>query len=161
MKKLAYLVIHCTATPESREVTAADITRWHTSPKPAGRGWKKVGYTDLIMTTGELVNLTPFDQDDDKEAWEITNGVAGINEISHHIVYAGGTDSKGKPKDTRTPRQQLAMADYVRYAVTRWPKIKVAGHNQFDPGKACPSFDVPKWLRSLNIPERNIYAPAL
>ena len=49
MAKMKYLVIHCTATPEGREVTAADIRHWHCDP-PAkgGRGWKQVGYTDLV-----------------------------------------------------------------------------------------------------------------
>ncbi|RHB24096.1 lysozyme, partial [Bacteroides stercoris] len=32
MAKLKYLVIHCTATPEGREVSSADIRKWHTSP---------------------------------------------------------------------------------------------------------------------------------
>ncbi len=50
MAKLKYLVLHCTATPEGREVTSADIRRMHLSPVSAagGRGWKQVGYTDLI-----------------------------------------------------------------------------------------------------------------
>ena len=47
MAKLKYLVLHCTATPEGREVTADDIRRWHTAPVAAGgRGWRRVGYTD-------------------------------------------------------------------------------------------------------------------
>ncbi|MFR6683342.1 MAG: lysozyme, partial [Phocaeicola massiliensis] len=49
MAKLKYLVIHCTATAESREVSSADIRRWHTAPvSEGGRGWKQVGYTDLF-----------------------------------------------------------------------------------------------------------------
>ena len=41
MAKLKYLVIHCTATAESREVSSADIRRWHTAPvSEGGRGWK-------------------------------------------------------------------------------------------------------------------------
>ena len=49
MAKLKYLVIHCTATPEGREVSSADIRKWHTSPvSQGGRGWKQVGYLSLI-----------------------------------------------------------------------------------------------------------------
>ena len=59
MAKLQYLVIHCTATPEGREVSAADIRRWHTSPAPAGRGWKQVGYTDLFHLDGRVERLVP------------------------------------------------------------------------------------------------------
>ena len=29
MAKLKYLVLHCTATPEGRDVTAAQIRQWH------------------------------------------------------------------------------------------------------------------------------------
>ena len=32
--RIERLVIHCTATPEGRELTAADIRRMHCSPKP-------------------------------------------------------------------------------------------------------------------------------
>ena len=32
MGKLKYLVIHCTATPEGREVSGAEIRAWHTNP---------------------------------------------------------------------------------------------------------------------------------
>lgn len=44
MAKLKYLVIHCTATAESREVSSADIRRWHTaSVSEGGRGWETGG----------------------------------------------------------------------------------------------------------------------
>lgn len=36
MGTLRYLVIHCTATPCGREVTGAEIRRWHTSPVSQG-----------------------------------------------------------------------------------------------------------------------------
>ena len=31
-KPMKYLVIHCTATPEGREVSSADIRHWHCDP---------------------------------------------------------------------------------------------------------------------------------
>jgi len=158
MAKLKYLVLHCTATPEGREVTASDIRNWHLSPPPKGRGWKKVGYSAMFHLNGNLEILTPFDQDDDVEAWEITNGVAGINSISRHVVYSGGMDKSMKSaKDTRTEAQKLAMANFVKQTIAAHPKILVAGHNQFDKSKACPSFDVPTWLRIIGISEKNIY----
>ena len=41
---MKYLVLHCTATPEGREVTSGEIRHWHTDPvKKGGRGWKQVG----------------------------------------------------------------------------------------------------------------------
>ena len=155
--KLELLVIHCTATPEGREVTRDDIERWHTLPVSlGGRGWKQVGYSDMIMLDGELVNLVPYNDDNEVDPWEVTNGVKGINGKARHIVYVGGTDSKGNAKDTRTVPQLSTMIDYIDDMIEKHPDIKIAGHNQFAP-KACPSFDVPTWLEELGIPDKNIY----
>jgi len=157
-KPLTYLVIHCTATPEGRDVTSDEIRRWHTSPPPKGRGWKQVGYADMIHLDGRVENLVPYNDDDIVDVWEITNGASGINSISRHVVYVGGVDANDvkKARDTRTWLQELAMIKYVKETIARHPNIKVAGHNQFAK-KACPSFDVPKWLSAIGIPKKNIY----
>jgi hypothetical protein len=155
-KAIKYLIIHCTATPEGREITEDDIRLWHLSPPPRGKGWKQVGYTDLFHLNGDSTRLVDNNENGWVESGEITNGVTGINNVSRHIVYAGGTDRYLNPKDTRTNDQQIAMRDYVMDFVARFPEVKVAGHNQFS-AKACPSFDVPKWLREIGVPETNIY----
>ncbi|MDR2038971.1 MAG: N-acetylmuramoyl-L-alanine amidase [Bacteroidales bacterium] len=148
---VVYLVIHCTATPEGREVTGEDIRRWHTMPvSRGGRGWKQVGYTDLIHLDGTIERLVPNNEDEWIDPWEITNGVKGINSISRHIVYAGGLDRNGKPKDTRTAAQQEAMRRYVLDFMQCFPGVEVKGHNDFA-NKDCPCFDVSGWLEQLNI----------
>lgn len=156
--KLQYLVLHCTATPAGMRVTPEDIRFWHTSAPPKGRGWRQVGYSDMILLDGTLVNLVPYNDDDNVDRWEITNGVAGINSQSRHVVYVGGTDKQLKAKDTRTPEQLQTLSDYVRRTILKHPDIKVAGHNQFA-AKACPSFSVPLWLSSIGVDTRNIYKP--
>lgn len=158
MSKIKFLILHCTATPEGREVTKQDIVKWHTSPvSEGGRGWSKCGYSDMFDLKGKIVNITPYDQDDDIEGFEITNGATGTNSFSRHVVYAGGLSKDGKtPKDTRTPEQLLAMENYVKQVVSAYPNILVAGHNQFA-NKACPSFDVPTWLRTIGVNEKNIF----
>ena len=153
MGKLKYLVIHCTATPEGREVTAADIRRWHTAPKPTGRGWKQVGYTDLFLLDGSVERLVQNNEDDNVDNWEITNGAAGYNSISRHIVYAGGMSADNqRPQDTRTAAQKEALKRYVLDFHRKHPTVKIVGHNQLA-AKACPSFDVAAWLRSIGIKE--------
>jgi hypothetical protein len=155
--RLKYLVIHCTATPEGREVSSADIRKWHLSPAPAGRGWKQVGYTDLFHLNGGTERLVDNNEDANVDPWEVTNGATGINSISRHIVYVGGLTKDGKQaKDTRTLDQLNTMKRYVLDFVHRFPEAKVAGHNQFA-AKACPSFDVPAWCRKIGVPEVNIY----
>ena len=158
MAKIKYLVIHSTATPEGRDVSKADIVKWHTGPKSkGGRGWSRVGYSDLINLAGELINLRSWDQDDNISSEELTNGAKGFNSVSRHVVYAGGTDKAyKKAKDTRTPAQGDALLVYVKFMILMHPHIKVLGHNQIST-KACPSFDVSAWLHGNCINIDNIY----
>ena len=149
---MQYLVIHCTATPEGREVSAAEIRRWHTAPvSQGGRGWKQVGYTDMVHLDGCVERLVDNNEDAQVDPWEVTNGAKGYNSISRHIVYVGGCDKAGKPKDTRTEAQREALKRYVEDFHARFPQVKIVGHHELNPGKACPSFDVPTWLRSIGI----------
>lgn len=150
--RLKYLVLHCTATPEGREVTGADIRRMHLSPvSQGGRGWKQVGYTDIIHLDGTVERLAGNNEDANVDPWEITNGAKGYNSVSRHVVYAGGmTKDMSKPKDTRTPAQLRAMENYVKDFHKRFPSVRIIGHNEVA-AKACPSFDVRKWLKSIGI----------
>ena len=153
MARLQYLVIHCTATPEGREVTSAAIRHWHTDPvSKGGRGWKQVGYTDMIHLDGTVERLVKNNEDANVDPWEITNGAKGYNSISRHVVYVGGVDANNvkKARDTRTPAQKEALKKYVLDFHRRFPKVKIVGHNQLS-AKACPSFDVSKWLKEIGI----------
>ena len=152
MANLKYLILHSTATPEGREVTSAQIRAWHTNPiSRGGRGWKQVGYTDMIHLDGTIERLVENNEDAWVDPWEITNGASGYNSISRHVVYVGGVTKDGKtPKDTRTPQQLEAMEDYVRDFHRRFPHVRIIGHREVS-ATACPSFDVQKWLKSIGI----------
>ena len=145
-KKLKYLVVHCTATPAGREVTKADIEKWHLQE----RGWSKVGYSDMIHLDGSLENLIPFDQDDEVDQWEISNGAAGYNSISRHVVYVGGLNG-----DTRTEAQKKTLQTYIQYMLLRHPDIKVIGHNEVST-KSCPSFSVEQFCKSFGVECKNL-----
>lgn len=143
MKRIERLVIHCTATPEGREVKASDIRRWHCAQPPVGRGWKQVGYTDMVHLDGTVERLVRNNEDEWVDPWEITNGAKGYNATSRHIVYVGGCAADGKtPKDTRTAAQKASMLRYVQDFRRRFPKAGVVGHRDLNPGKACPCFNV-------------------
>lgn len=151
MNKIERLVIHCTATREGREVSGDEIRHWHTDPvSKGGRGWKQVGYTDMIHLDGQIERLVKNNEDANVDPWEITNGASGFNSTSRHVVYVGGLAPDGKtPKDTRTAQQLAAMTNYVIDFHHRFPTVKIVGHNELNPAKACPSFDVQQWLRSI------------
>lgn len=155
MGKLKYLVLHCTATPEGRKVTSDDIRAWHTNPvSKGGRGWRQVGYTDMIHQDGWVERLVDNNEDMNVDPWEVTNGAAGYNSTSRHVVYVGGVARDGKtPKDTRTSAQLKAMEAYVKDFHRSFPSVRIIGHNELA-AKACPSFDVQKWLQSIGIRQK-------
>lgn len=110
-----------------------------------------VGYTDLVHLDGRIERLVDNNEDANVDTWEITNGAAGINSISRHIVYVGGVAADGKTaKDTRTAAQRTALERYVKDFHARHPSVRIIGHNEVA-HKACPSFDVQVWLREIGL----------
>lgn len=136
-------------------MSAADIRRWHTSPlSKGGRGWKQVGYTDMIHLDGRIERLVDNNEDNWVDDWEVTNGVAGYNSVSRHVVYVGGVAKDGKtPRDTRTAAQLKAMEEYVKSFHTAHPGVRILGHNDLA-AKACPSFKVGEWLKTIGINQK-------
>ena len=105
----------------------------------------------MVHLDGRVERLVDNNEDACVDTWEVTNGAAGYNSISRHIVYVGGCDKAGKPKDTRTKAQREALNRYVEDFHARFPQVKVIGHHDLNSAKACPSFNVSKWLREIGI----------
>ena len=139
MRDIDYIVLHCTATPQT--ATVESIRRyWRENLK-----WKSPGYHYIIDTNGKRHILETI--------LKPTNGVRGYNDRSIHISYIGGIDSKGKAKDTRTPAQKQETECLLRELLETLPcRPDILGHRDF-PGvaKDCPSFDVQKWLKEIGL----------
>lgn len=132
MRKIKYIVIHCSATPEGRDIDAQTIKGWHLK-----RGWCDIGYHYVIKLNGVI--------EDGRPEAQIGAGVQGYNKHAIHICYVGGCDENMKPKDTRTLQQDLAMVNLVQTLKENYPNAKVLGHRDFpNVAKACPSFDAIK-----------------
>ena len=146
--ELKYLIIHCTATREGMEVSSDKLRKMHTAPiSQGGRGWKQVGYTDMIHLNGTVERLVKNNEDGVVDPREVTNGAKGYNSTSRHIVYVGGLDATGKPKDTRTSSQLKSLRKYVADFKLKHPTVKIIGHRDVNKNKACPCFDVAKWMK--------------
>lgn len=130
MREINKIIIHCSATPEGREHTVADITAWHKA-----RGFATIGYHWVIYLDGTIHEGRPEEQ--------IGAHTTGQNQNSIGICYIGGTDANGKAKDTRTDKQKVALIALVNELKEKYPKASVHGHCEFA-AKACPSFDVKK-----------------
>lgn len=128
MRPIDEIIVHCSATEAGKDFKAADIRRWHIE----GNGWKDIGYHYVIDIDGTIEVGRPIDQ-------------AGAHTTNHDkttigICYVGGLWN-GKPKDTRTLKQQAAMVQLIRSLKVCFPTIKkVSGHRDYA-NKACPCFD--------------------
>jgi N-acetylmuramoyl-L-alanine amidase len=129
MRQINRIIIHCTATPEGRDHTAKEIDRWHKA-----QGWSGIGYHYVIRLDGTVESGRPIDK--------VGAHVKGHNADSIGVVYVGGCDKAMKPKDTRTPAQKEALRELVAKLKGSYLTATVHGHNEFDKGKACPSFNV-------------------
>lgn len=134
-RKIDKIILHCTATPEGRESDVAEITRWHKN-----RGFATIGYHYLVKLDGTIEN--------GRSIHEVGAHAKGHNRTSVGVVYVGGVDDNGKPKDTRNAEQLMALANLLDALMEMYPNATLHGHNEFA-NKACPSFDVQKeydWL---------------
>ena len=138
MRKIDKIFIHCSATPEGRDIKMETIKSWHVK----GRGWRNIGYHFVIELDGMLRPGRPMEQ--------IGAGVKGHNENSIHVCYVGGLDKNKKPMDTRTDAQRETLNTIVAGLQKEYPDASVHGHNEFS-SKACPSFDVQKEFGGVKI----------
>ncbi len=124
------IIIHCTATPEGRNVTVEQLRDWHVR----GNGWSDIGYHYIIDITGVVHEGRNVDL-----AGAHTKG---YNATSIGVVYVGGLTADGKKsKDTRTPAQKEALKGLIEELRKLYPSATVHGHNEFAK-KDCPCFKV-------------------
>lgn len=140
-KETQRLMLHCSATPEGRDVTFEDLWEWHV----IDNGWSDVGYHYLIMLDGRVQVC----RDEHYQG----AGCSGQNHDTIHICYAGGLASDGETaKDTRNAAQEQVMVQLIKEIAQRYPdlddKRDIVGHNQYA-AKACPSFNVPQWVDKI------------
>lgn len=136
MRQINKIIVHCTATPEGREVNAETIRRWHVQDN----GWSDIGYHWVIELDGSL----------EEGRKEHRNGAhaKGHNSDSIGVVYVGGCDKDMKPKDTRTEAQKEELICILKDLKARYPKAEIIGHRDVA-NKACPSFDAKEEYKDI------------
>ena len=91
MRQITKIIVHCTATPEGREVDVDEIRKWHTDPP---RNWSDIGYHFHIKLDGELQEGRPIER--------TGAHCSGQNYCSIGISYAGGMTKDMKEPKTYT-----------------------------------------------------------
>lgn len=136
MRKITEIIVHCTATPQGRDVNVSDVDRWHKS-----RGFRCIGYHYLVGIDGRVECGRPIT--------ETGAHCLGHNANSIGVCYVGGLATDGKtPLDTRTDPQRGALVTLIAMLKRKHPGARVFGHRDFA-AKACPCFDAAKEYSAL------------
>ena len=123
------LIVHCSATPEGRDVKTETIRDWHVN----GNHWKDIGYHYVVELDGSIHK--------GRDENVIGAHCSGQNANSIGICYIGGVAKDGKtPKDTRTDAQKRSLLELLKKLKAKYPNATIHGHREFA-AKACPSFD--------------------
>lgn len=136
MRQVKYIIVHCSATPEGRPVSAEDIDRWHRE-----RHFKCIGYHYVIGLLGEIWVGRPLN--------EVGAHCLGFNQCSIGVCYVGGCDCFGKSaKDTRTTAQKRSLRSLLKDLKKLYPTARIVGHRDLAKTE-CPAFDAKKEYGSL------------
>ncbi|MDE1463814.1 N-acetylmuramoyl-L-alanine amidase [Spartinivicinus poritis] len=118
------LIVHCSDTPDSRDVSAADIHRWHLE-----QGWSGIGYHKIIKRDGTIENGRP-------EYWYGAH-------VKDHNLDSLGICLIGRKHYTN--QQMQTLYDQLKLWLKKYPKAKIYGHRDLDNNKSCPNFNVQQW----------------
>ena len=156
-RRIDYIAIHCTATPEGQDLTVEQIRKQHKK-----QGWSDIGYHYIIYRDG-TVNVG-------RDVNIAGAHVNGYNANSIGISYVGGLEpqrpgvayNKLKAKDTRTEAQKASLLALLMDLRKLYPKATIQGHRDFSPDlnhngtiepsewiKDCPSFDAKRAYRNI------------
>jgi N-acetylmuramoyl-L-alanine amidase len=136
--------VHCAATrPDwmarnTGAEQAAEIRRWHVSVN----GWSDIGYHFIIDRAGHVHTGRPLDKPGAFEP-KVNRTAVGVC-----LIGGFGSQADGEFGDHYTPAQNQALRTLIIQLRAQYPSItKVSGHNEYS-SKACPGFNVRRWLEN-------------
>ncbi len=145
MRPINLIVVHHSASHP--RTTAEDISRWHSAPKPIGRGWRwGTGYHRIIEADGAVL--------DGRKIQRQGAHARGSNTNSVGIVGVGDNTRPGW-EWTRDVKDSLVIE--LTYWTTMYPLAPVKGHRD-TPGASteCPGLDIADWCRDHGIEVYNV-----
>lgn len=140
-----FIVVHCSATKPSMNITAQRVREWHMA-----KGWNDIGYHFFIQRDGTI--------EAGRHPDEVGSHVAGHNTDSVSFCMAGGLSEDGKSFNNRpdlfTPQQWASAKHLIAVLRRMYPFAAVLGHRDLSPDldqdgkieqhewlKTCPGFD--------------------
>ncbi|MDP2398862.1 MAG: N-acetylmuramoyl-L-alanine amidase [Burkholderiales bacterium] len=155
MRPITHIVVHCSASPNGRAVSAQEIDAWHRQ-----RGFRRrapvgqphlphIGYHYVIDVDGTVT--------EGRSLGEIGAHVAGSNARSIGICLIG--------INRYTPAQWQALQQLHEDLARDYPAAQWLGHRDFSPDqngdgviepwefiKTCPGFNVAEWIAAGHRP---------
>ena len=143
MRTITLIIVHCSANRAGSALRMADIDNYHRS-----LGWIGCGYHYVIPTDGTIEPGRPEEM--------VGAHCKNHNRHSIGVCYIGGLSKDGKPADTRTDAQRIALRNLLERLRRRYPDALIVGHRDLDPQKVCPCFDVANEYHDSRFPPVNV-----
>lgn len=121
MRKIDRLVVHCSDTPNDRDIGADTIHRYHKE-----RDFDGIGYHEVIKRDGTLEAGRP-------EYWDGAHAF-GYNHTSLGVCLIG--------RDEFTDSQESALINLLVKWRLKYSDAVVVGHYELTDDKTCPNIDM-------------------
>ena len=129
--KINLLIVHCSDTPDDKDLRALDIHEMHLR-----FGWDGIGYHKVICRNGNIENGRP-------EFW-IGAHTFNKNEKSLGVCLIG--------RNNFSDLQFLSLKNLLIEWKMKYPNSIILGHrDSINTNKTCPNFNVNEWCKKENL----------
>ena len=135
-ERIDYVVVQWASTKADMDVGFREIDQWHKR-----RGWLGCGYHFIIRRNGII--------ETGRELHTHGAHVKSFNHNSVGVCLIGGMDADGDDDANYTQSQWDTLDSLVDVLSKIYPNAAVVGHNDLDPNKSCPVFEVKEWLTQI------------
>ena len=136
-KNIKLLVVHCSDSEDSQNLTAIDLHNMHLK-----FGWDGIGYHKVICKNGNIENGRP-------EYW-IGAHVKGKNMESLGVCLIG--------RNHFTKEQFNSLEKVLVEWKQKYKKATILGHSQAtQTHKTCPNFNIKKWCEERYLIWKKIF----
>lgn len=130
MRPIHLVVIHCSDSPNGRDIGVHEIRDWHLD-----RGFTDIGYHYVIRRSGVLEEGRPI-------------GKAGAH-VQGHNKLSVGICLVGRDKFTKAQLTTLHSLVVALMEEFDLEKDCVVGHYELNPKKTCPNIDMDDYREHL------------
>jgi len=132
MRKINKIIVHCSDSPDFRDIGVDEIRRWHVD----GNGWSDIGYHFVITRSAQIQIGRSVDV--------VGAHTRGQNADSIGVCWVG--------RDKPTDAQYMALVGLIVSLLEKFSldKSKVMGHFEYDNKKTCPNLDMEKLRREVS-----------